>query len=233
MVLRRVDPIPLEKVRAVVFDLDGVLVDSLAAAVRAFEAAYAEVVGPGDAPSDEFVRHAGRYFPDVLHAMGLPSAMAEPYVRESYRLADTVRAHDGVPHLLNVLRGMGIRIAVATGRSRERAVWLLDRLNLLPQIDVVVGSDEVRSPKPAPDIVIEALIRLDVPADAAIMVGGAVADVRSAQAAGVVAAAAVWGESATADLLAARPDLVLRRPSDVHLLCGVDHRTARIISLTG
>jgi AHBA synthesis associated protein len=233
MLLRSTDPIPRAELRAVVFDLDGVLVDSQATERAAFRAAYAQAVGAGEAPVDEFARYGGWYFPDVLRAMNLPVGMELPYVRESYRLADLTRVHVGVRSMLNVLRLNGIRTAVATGRSAERAKWLLDRLRLLPLLDAVVGGDEVPRGKPAPDLVIRALARLRVTPDAAVVVGDAVTDLRSARAAGVTAAAAVWDECRDADLLAAEPDLVLRRPADVLMLCDVDRRAARVAALAG
>jgi AHBA synthesis associated protein len=233
MLPRSTDPVPFAGLRAVVFDLDGVLVDSLAAEREAFRTAYAEVVGPGEAPLGELPRYAGWYFPDVLRAMRLPAEMEWPYVRETYRLADRMRVHVGVRAMLNVLRWAGIGVAVATGRSGERAKWLLDRVNLLSLVDAVVGSDEVAAPKPAPDIVQQALAQLDVPAGAAVMVGDAVTDLRSARAAAVTPAAAVWDEGHEPGLLAAGPDVVLRRPADVLMLCDIDRRTARVAALTG
>ncbi|MFF3855007.1 HAD-IA family hydrolase [Micromonospora sp. NPDC002575] len=206
-------------VRAVVLDLDGVLVDSLAVAREAFALAHAEVVGGGVAPVDEYCRHPGRYLPDVLRLMGLPAAMADPFVRESNRLAHLVTPVDGAAGVLGALRGRGIGLAVATGRSGVRARDLLARLDLLRLVDHVVGSDEVARPKPAPDIVRRALELLGVaPADA-LMVGDAPSDLASARAAGVVAVAALWGESDPATLLAAGPDVALAGLGDLLPLC--------------
>jgi AHBA synthesis associated protein len=203
---------------AVVFDMDGVLVDSISVMRRAFESAYAEVVG-GETPLfEEYRKHLGRYFPDIMRIMGLPAEMEAPFVRESARLAHEVRVYPGVAAALDQLRDMGIGTAVATGKSGSRARSLLELLGLLDKFDVVVGSDEVARPKPAPDIVERALRVLRVPADAAVMVGDAVTDLRSAQAAGVVAAAAVWGEGDETELLAAGPDVVLRQPQEVPML---------------
>ncbi|SCL14041.1 AHBA synthesis associated protein [Micromonospora nigra] len=210
--------VPVE-VRAVVFDLDGVLVDSLAVAREAFALAYAEVVGDGVAPVDEYCRHAGRYLPEVLLAMGLPAAMAEPFVRESNRLAHRVVALPGAAELLGELRRRGVGVAVATGRSGVRARHLLDVVGLRPLVDHVVGSDEVPRPKPAPDIVRRAVELLEVPCAAALMVGDAPADLAAARAAGVLAVAALWGESAAEVLRAAGPDVVLTRLDEVLPLC--------------
>ncbi|RGC67510.1 Pyrophosphatase PpaX [Micromonospora sp. MW-13] len=208
-----------DPVRAVVFDLDGVLVDSLAVAREAFVLAYAEVVGDGVAPVEEYCRHPGRYLPEVLALLGLPAAMAGPFVRESNRLAHRVTPVDGVVELLGVLRGRGLGLAVATGRSGVRARDLLGALGLLSLVDHVVGADEVARPKPAPDIVRRALELLGVRPGEAVLLGDAPADLVSARAAGVTPVAALWGESDPDVLLAAGPDVVLSRLADLLPLC--------------
>jgi AHBA synthesis associated protein len=212
-------PVSVPIRHAVIFDLDGVIVDSFAVMREAFNIAYAEVVGDGPAPFEEYRRHLGRYFPDIMRIMNLPLAMEEPFVRESYRLAGQVTVFDGVVELLLTLRIRGLRLAVATGKSGQRARSLLDRLGLLPFFEHVIGSDEVARPKPAPDIVRHALSLLDVPAERAIMVGDAPTDLASAQGANVAAAAALWADPDEAELLAAGPDVVLRRPADLLARC--------------
>lgn len=204
---------------AVIFDLDGVIVDSFAVMNEAFAIAYAEVVGDGVAPFEEYRRHQGRYFPDIMRIMGLPLAMEEPFVRESYRLAHQVTVFDGIVELLLTLRVRGLRLAVATGKSGQRARSLLDQLGLLPFFAHVVGSDEVANPKPAPDIVQHALCLLEVPAEQAVMVGDAPTDLVSAQGAGVATAAALWAPPDEEALLALGPDAVLRRPAALLDLC--------------
>ncbi|MUN39036.1 HAD-IA family hydrolase [Actinomadura litoris] len=206
--------------RAVVFDLDGVIVDSFEVMRRAFRTAYAEVMGDGPAPFEEYSKHLGRYFPDIMRIMGLPAEIEEPFVRESYRLAGEVTVFDGVGPLLAELNRRGLRLAVATGKSGPRARSLLRVLGIAGHFEHIIGSDEVPRPKPAPDIVEHALDLLGVRAAEAVMVGDAVTDLRSARGAGVVAVAALWGEGDPAPLLAERPDAVLRRPADLLGLLG-------------
>ncbi|MGW1816042.1 HAD-IA family hydrolase [Streptomyces sp. NPDC002125] len=213
---------------AVIFDLDGVIVDSFAVMRQAFLTAYAEVVGDGQAPFEEYSRHLGRYFPDIMSIMGLPGELEAPFVRESYRLAHQVTVFDGVPELLSELRGRGLRLAVATGKSGPRARSLLDRLGLLGSFEHVIGSDEVARAKPAPDIVLRALDLLDVPAGEAMMIGDAVTDLASARAAKVTAVAALWGEADAEALHAEGPDAALHAPGDLLALLPVpSHRVTR------
>ncbi|HEX2312864.1 MAG TPA: HAD-IA family hydrolase [Thermomonospora sp.] len=210
-----------DDLRAAVFDMDGVLVDSFDVMREAFAIAYREVMGDGEPPFEEYTRHLGRYFPDIMRIMGLPLDLQEPFVRESQRLADRVPLYPGVRELLVALRARDVRLAVATGKSGPRARSLLARLGVLHLFDHVIGSDEIPRPKPAPDIVVRALDLLDVPPYQAVMLGDAVIDLLSAQAAGVTAIAALWGRPDEAALLAASPDMVLRSPADLLVLTDV------------
>ncbi|GIG59285.1 phosphoglycolate phosphatase [Longispora fulva] len=204
---------------AVVFDLDGVLVDSHETMGRAFAVAYAEVVGDEPAPFAEYQRYQGLYFPEIMRRMGLPLEMEEPFVRESYRLADQVPVCDGVFELLETLRDRGFRLAVATGKAGPRARSLLTTLKLIEYFDQVVGSDEVAHPKPAPDIVLRALGLIGARPDGAVMVGDAPADIRCARDAGVTSVAATWATVDEDDLLRSGPDVVIRSPLELLALC--------------
>ncbi|HEX6352565.1 HAD-IA family hydrolase [Actinophytocola sp.] len=204
-------------VHAVVFDLDGVLVDSFAAMREAFSIAYTEVVGSGTPPFEEYSRHLGLYFPDIMRKMDLPLTMEGPFIAASKQLADRVLVYDGVAEMLLSLREAGLATGVATGKHGWRARELLDTVGLSSTLDVVIGSDEVSRPKPAPDIVEACLDKLGVPAAYAMYVGDAPADMQSARAAAVRSVAALWGGDGhgPGPLLAERPDLVCHRPSDV------------------
>lgn len=207
--------VPEHSLTTVIFDLDGVLVDSFAVMREAFLIAYAEVVGDDQAPFEEYCKHLGRFFPEIMEIMGLPLAMEEPFVRESYRLAHRVQLYPGIASMLYALHERGLRLAVATGKRGARARSLLDRLGVVSVFEQVTGSDEVKRPKPAPDIVLRNLDLLGVPPDDAIMVGDAAIDLASARSAGVTAVAALWGLEDTSALLAGDPDFVLNEPADL------------------
>jgi AHBA synthesis associated protein len=208
-------PMRSRRVDAVIFDLDGVLVDSHEVMGQAFAVAYAEAVGPGPAPFAEYQKYQGLYFPEIMRRMDLPLAMEAPFVRESSRLADQVPVIDGMVDLLEQLRADGLGLAVATGKSGVRARSLLGTLKLLDYFDHVVGSDEVAEPKPAPDIALRALDLLGLPPESAVMIGDAPADILCARRAGVVAIAATWATVDEPGLLAAGPEAVLRHPSQL------------------
>ncbi|WP_103349959.1 HAD-IA family hydrolase [Amycolatopsis sp. CA-128772] len=200
---------------AVVFDLDGVLVNSFEVMRSAFAHAFREVAGAGEPPFEVYLRHLGGYFPEIMRKMGLPREMEGPFVRESYRLADRIELYPGVRELLAGLAECGIPCAVATGKAGDRARSLLAGLGVLDRFTHVIGSDEVGRPKPAPDIVRKALTSMDVDASEAVMIGDAAYDMAAARAAGVTAVAALWGEGDRDVLLAAGPDACLESAGEV------------------
>ncbi len=179
--------------RALVFDLDGTLVDTLPDLVVALNAALAEIGAVAVPPI--VVRttlHGGleasaagalRYL-DLPASMSgaLTSAYAKHYARAPARRAT---AYDGVPELLARLCRDGVRIAVCTNKRGRQAEQVLEATGLLARICAVVGADACDRRKPDPAPLRLALSRLGADARDAAFVGDSVVDVHTARAAGV------------------------------------------------
>jgi AHBA synthesis associated protein len=195
---------PLE---AVLFDLDGVLIDSEALMRHAFDACYRQAGLPGEPPIEAYLEHMGDSFPRIMQRLGLPATLWEPYRALCGKRLDLVRLFPAVPGLLSRLRRRGLKLAVVTGKDRLRATETLAAFGLLDFFGAVVASDELQRPKPDPEGVRRALGQLECRAEAALMVGDAVNDVLCAQAAGVRAVAVTWGT----------------KPERVQALCRPDH----------
>jgi AHBA synthesis associated protein len=185
----------------VVFDLDGVVIDSHDAMRRSFIEAYESCGGERHpVPFEEFHRYQGLHFPDIVDIMGLPPGMYDAFTAASTRNLDRVRICQGIPDLLNRLREGGIVRAIATGKSLHRACEVLQHLGLARNFELICGSDEVERGKPAPDLLELVLERLIVTRRDAVYVGDAVADRLCAKAAEVRFAAATWVNSEAADM---------------------------------
>lgn len=208
---------------AVVFDVDGTLVDSERHGHRvAFNAAFEAFGLPYRWDEDEYgrllrVTGGQRRIDGYLAEQGVPA-------RERERLAPELHAHKtrllvemiaagglvprpGVTRLLTELTEDEVRLAVATTGSRSWVERLLARL--LPDIrfDVVVTGDEVEARKPDPEAFTTALDRLGLTASSVVAVEDSAEGLASAVAAGLACAVVVNGYTAGHDLGAA--DLVI------------------------
>ena len=181
--------------RAVIFDLDGVLADS--------EPWWNEI----DAKllAQYGVRYRGEYHRNVLgvsyrlaveffkKAFGL-SASADELIQRRGEIAteffaNRVGLFPSAKEVLQELRRMNLRLAVATSSISASARPFLDRHQLTAFFDVIVTGDEIEHGKPHPDIYLRAAAKLNVAADACLVIEDALAGIAAAKAAKMCVAA--------------------------------------------
>jgi beta-phosphoglucomutase-like phosphatase (HAD superfamily) len=185
-------PRPLRRPRAVIFDMDGTLLDTEPLAARAggeaasalgvaFDPALAlTLVGKNFADCSAFLRgHFGRDYPTEALLGSWHAAYDGIVAREGFALKDGVHA------LLDWLDAAAIPRAIATSTRRDRAEAKLAHAALLPRFHAVVGGDEVARGKPAPDIYVTAAGRLGVAPHACVALEDSEPGFRSALAAGM------------------------------------------------
>lgn len=204
-------PAPAGRPDALVFDLDGTLVDSVEDILDAFVHAFGSL-GMTVPPRDELRATVGRpleeIFPRYAAAPLVPvliGAYREHYPRIFTR---TSRPYPGVVDTLAELRRRGYLLAVATSKRTAMARRFVDAMGLADALDHVQGTDGFPA-KPAPDVIQHALSALG--ARGVWMVGDTVHDVRAGRAAGVRTLALTWGVDDAAALVAAGPDRVADR----------------------
>jgi HAD superfamily hydrolase (TIGR01509 family) len=177
---------------ALVWDMDGTLLDSAAAVPAAFAAALIRIGGPVVSAA-EVVAAYPLGTPEVILASLAGRPVTAPEMEAYYRelAAASVRPYPGVADAVAALRARGAALAVFTGASTRAAVTLLASAGLTP--DLLIGGDQVGRPKPAPDGLVLAASRLGIEAADLAYIGDAPADLRAARRAGSHAAAAAWG----------------------------------------
>lgn len=154
-------------VEAVVFDMDGTLVDSESVSAASWRATAAEL---GFSWPDSVGRTLiGRNVASCMrlltdHLQG-DAELAERAMQLHIDLFNIMAEHDlqlmsGAREALQALRGAGVRIGLATSTHRQRAEQRLARFELLGTFDAMVFGDEVERSKPHPDIFIEGARRL-------------------------------------------------------------------------
>ena len=174
---------------AVIFDMDGVLVDGEPMYYGAASAVLAE---DGIAfPLDRYKRYMGTKsgWNEFVEDLGLPRSAA--YYRErcgelvaaAYRAVDS--ALPGAVELVHGLRELGLPMAVASSSHRTNVETCLDRLGLADAFDVVVCGNDITHGKPHPDIYLRAAGLLGVLPRNCLAIEDAPAGIRAAHAAGM------------------------------------------------
>lgn len=205
--------------QAVIFDLDGTLLNTLGdltAAVNHGLVAYglplrteAEVrTFIGDGVKQLIARSCPGDADEALQA----AVLAEYLPYYAAHNMDLTAPYEGLIDLLADLRAQGMKTAVVSNKH-DTAVQTLCAHYFGGLLDAAVGGSDARPLKPAPDNLLYAMDRLGVTPDAVWYVGDSVQDVRTAHAAGVRCAAVTWGFQ-DADRLAAEHPAALADTAD-------------------
>ena len=190
-----------DRLRAVVLDVDGTLVDSERDGHRvAFNRAFEEA-GLDDRWDEEqygellAITGGERRLNAYFEEQGMPQAEREQlasrlHARKTEIFTDMansgeIEARPGVNELLDELEDAGVRLAVATTGSRKWVEPLLDRLFGLERFEAVVTSDDAPDRKPDPSAHQMSLERLELPASAAPGVEDSANGLRAAKSAGL------------------------------------------------
>lgn len=177
-------------IRAVIFDLDGVLVDS----EPAHHAATQRLVAPNVVSTEEYSRFIGasvEWFAEwVRDRFALEASVEEIIGRYDELVTEQLQALklqplDGAVELLDAIRARELPVAVASQSQPRWVFTTLDGAGLVSHIDMVVSADAVTRAKPEPDIYFHTAALLDVPARACVVVEDSIPGVQAAHAAGM------------------------------------------------
>lgn len=183
---------------AVVFDMDGTLIDSLDCITLAYQTAVTRI-GARAPSTEELVNVFPLGPPRVIlsHFLGRASTTDDErtYLTALREGCPSVHVYDGIQQALSELRACDVRLAVFTGASSAAAHVLLDAKDLSRHFGEIVGGDEVTRAKPHPDGILLALDKLGVEPSNAAYVGDSPLDLQAAAAAGTCPISAAWGHS--------------------------------------
>jgi HAD superfamily hydrolase (TIGR01509 family) len=217
---------------AVVFDLDGTLVDTAALHIAASHATLRAVLGREVTP-EVVLQSLGRPLPESAAVLALGAGITNASTLETLvpRLvaaflnyytvhqAGMVRPFPGVLNVLQTLRERGYALGLLSNKLRSWGQAELKMVRLAPFFDVAIFAEDMPNPKPAPAALQPVLAQLKVSPGEVLLVGDGPADIACARAAGARSAAALWGTVAPEALLALEPDSVLHAVEQLLDLC--------------
>jgi beta-phosphoglucomutase len=207
--------------RGVVFDLDGVIVNSHPLHKRAWRA-FLSSVGKEVSESDlDFILEGRRRRDILVHFLGeLSDSDIQRYGNkkdEFFRQACAdLEPMEGSVQFIKELVRAGFCVAMATSASRQRAQWTLQQLNISDDFEVIVTGDDVAHSKPDPTIYQLAAEHLSISPEWLIAVEDSVCGVRSATSAGLRCLGIGVGETAH-QLMAAGADRVFPNLVDLSI----------------
>jgi pyrophosphatase PpaX len=210
--------------RALLFDLDGTLADSIALLLASFHYTFEAHHKPVP-PDEEWIAGIGTplisqirgFVPDEDEAQQMILTYRE---FQRTRHDEMLKEFEGVGDTLALLKAEGHPMALVTSKTNDLAHRALDWLHLTDHIDVVVGMDSTERHKPDPEPVLHALAVLGSTPDNALFLGDSPHDIAAGNAAGVISVAALWGPFSRRVLEQASPTYLLEHIRELPALIG-------------
>lgn len=206
----------MQKIKAVIFDIDGTLANTIPLIIQAFREAVEPLVHR-PLSDDEIVATFGPSEEGSIRSIA-PDDYKKGTVdflriyKDSHDMCPC--PFDGITELLNTLKNKGVKLAIATGKGKETTDFSLQRFKLTGFFDrIETGSPDGSRKVEAIHLILNSW--LSITKDEVIYVGDAPGDITESREAGIAAVAAAWAETAKPDKLKElRPDEIFYTVAD-------------------
>lgn len=214
--------------RAILFDLDGTLIDTTDLILRCFSHSWRAVYGLEHSRA-ALIATFGIPLREAMQRLlaqsngnpGNPDDQRIEHLLAEYRSFNVAnhdviaRPFDGIRQVIETLHGRGYRIGVVTSKGRDLAMRGLKLCALDEWFDTAICLEDTPIHKPAPEPILAALERLQVSGEEAAYVGDSCHDMIAGRRAGVKTVAALWGPLPRTDLEGERPDYLAEAITDL------------------
>lgn len=182
-------------IKAAIFDMDGLLIDSERVALMLFlqtcerydlnnkselQQVFYLCIGANAYENDRILKQALGHQVDIKTFLQECEADYQQYMEHN-----TIPVKHGVEDLLDALHRRDIPTAIATSSRTKHAISKLDKCNLTHRFKSIIGGDQVEKSKPEPDIFLQAAASIDVAPEHCLAFEDSVNGVRAAVAAGM------------------------------------------------
>lgn len=203
-----------EAVKLIIFDLDGTLVDAYQAVASSLNYVL-KCVGLSPLNSEQIKRSVGWGDRNLVRRF-VPASKLETTLsvyRKHHRqaLKKGTKFLPGVKKILFQLKKQGYRLAIASNRPSFFVRIILKYLNVNQLFDYVLCGDQVKAPKPAPEMLKKILKRFSLKPSRALYVGDMTIDVETAHLAKVKSVIVLTGSSRRNEITPLRPFKIIRR----------------------
>jgi HAD superfamily hydrolase (TIGR01549 family) len=209
---------------AIIFDIDGTLIDSNALHIEAFRRAFANhgyTIAP-DRIAVEIGKGGDNLVPDILGCSADAiegDAIRDDQPKEFEKLAgkDGLKPFPKAAELIAEAKRRGLLTVIATssGKKQLRVLQKYSGLDLEHAVDLLVTADEAKNSKPAPDLIASAVKKTGMSAAQCVMIGDTVYDATSARHAGVISLGVRCGGNTDDALLSAGMRKIFQDPADL------------------
>lgn len=214
----------VKRVEAVLFDLDGTILDTNELIIQSFMHALKNNVS-AEFGREQIIPHMGltlqsqlAHFSGQADVAGLTQAYREYMFMKHDEM---VSLFPGVFDTVARLREAGIPMGIVTTKIRMTTLRALEMFGLAGSMATVVSLDDVRHAKPHPEPVEKAIREIGVSPAATLMVGDSAVDMQAALAAGAVPVGVAWSLKGEQTLFDAGAVHMLRRMDELPALCGL------------
>lgn len=213
-------------IKAVIWDLDGTLLNTLDDLAASVNAALA-MNGMPLRSTEEVRAFVGNGIRNLM-IRAVPGGEANPafdkaledFIRHyGAHSRDRTRPYDGILEMLDKLSAAGVKHAIVSNKI-DFAVKALSRAYFGERMCAAIGDDPSRARKPAPDSVLAAMREMGVTAQETVYVGDSDVDVLTARNAGVPCVAVLWGFRDEACLRAAGAGRLAHTPDELREIIG-------------
>ncbi len=199
-------------IKAVIFDLDGTLLDPKEFIFQAYEHTFAthglKVVG-----REQLRPHIGRGL-KIIYREFVPDfdydSLITTHANFQARSLHLIKIFPKVLETVKKLKDKGLKLAIVTSRMKNTETSL-KVAGLDPKLfDAIITADDIQNLKPNPEGTLLALKKLKVKASEAILVGDAIVDIEMGKNAGVKTVAITWGFGGE-DISISKPDYLIKK----------------------
>lgn len=204
-------------IEAIIFDFDGVFVNSLSCIHQAYNHFFEQTGRPRIELLKDFKNFITIDFAETYRKLCIiteeEKEEAKNFVQE-YLNANYLEA-PVFNNMISFVKTLPHKMGIASSGTEELIEKKLQKMGLLSKMESVVGRTRVKNLKPDPEPVIMCAEELQVPLDKALFIGDTYVDMRAGKTAGVKTIGVDWGFDTIQELLAEKPDGIISKPIEL------------------